>query len=220
MAKDTNEADLPAVLDLLFREENILSLMIQPLACMGQRPVSDLDRLTIPDAVSLLAHFSQGVLKESDFTPLPCSHPTCFALTYLLRLKDGSFVTMPSLLDAETYLDLIKNQALMATDPDSLSRMRDALYQLWSSDGIMPQRETLLQTLRSLILDMGSARDSKTHREVLELGTRHIKSIFIHHFMDRSNFDLSRVVKCCNHYPRIDGRLQPACVRNNLGWPR
>jgi len=220
LAKDTNEADLPAVLDLLFREENILSLMIQPLACMGQRPVSDLDRLTIPDAVSLLAHSSQGVLKESDFTPLPCSHPTCFALTYLLRLKDGSFVTMPSLLDAETYLDLIKNQALMATDPDSLSRMRDALYQLWSSDGIMPQRETLLQTLRSLILDMGSARDSQTHREVLELGTRHIKSIFIHHFMDRSNFDLSRVVKCCNHYPRIDGRLQPACVRNNLGWPR
>jgi uncharacterized radical SAM superfamily Fe-S cluster-containing enzyme len=24
------------------------------------------------------------------------------------------------------------------------------------------------------------------------------------------------VVKCCNHYPQVDGRLLPACVRNNL----
>jgi uncharacterized radical SAM superfamily Fe-S cluster-containing enzyme len=24
------------------------------------------------------------------------------------------------------------------------------------------------------------------------------------------------VVKCCNHYPVTDGRLLPACVRNNV----
>jgi hypothetical protein len=51
---------------------------------------------------------------------------------------------------------------------------------------------------------------------VLQLGAAHVKSIFIHHFMDRATFDLSRVVKCCNHYPQVDGRLLPACVRNNL----
>jgi uncharacterized radical SAM superfamily Fe-S cluster-containing enzyme len=218
LAKDTNEDELPVILELLFREEQLLSLMVQPLSCMGPRPVSDLDRLTLPDAVALLARSSSGVLKTGDFTPLPCSHPTCFALTYLLKLKDGSLVTLPSILDAETYLDLIKNQALVATDRESLDQLRDALYRLWSSDGIMPQRESLLATLRTLILELNQGRDPAMHREVLEMGTRHIKSIFIHHFMDRSNFDLSRVVKCCNHYPRVDGRLQPACVRNNLGW--
>jgi len=35
--------------------------------------------------------------------------------------------------------------------------------------------------------------------------------------MDRYTFDLSRAVKCYNHYPQPDGRLLPACVRNNLG---
>ena len=216
LAKATNEHELPAVLQLLFKEEQILSLMVQPLATMGPRPQSDLDRLTVSDAVALLAKSSGGVLRESDFTPLPCSHPTCFALTYLLKLGDGSLVALSSILDAESYLDLIKNQALVGTDRENLQNLRDALYRLWSSDGIMPQRESLLATMRQLILDLARPGAPMGHREVLELGTRNIKSVFIHHFMDRSNFDLGRVVKCCNHYPQTDGRLMPACVRNNI----
>jgi uncharacterized radical SAM superfamily Fe-S cluster-containing enzyme len=214
LAKDTNEHELPGALQLLFKEEQIVSLMVQPLVCMGPRPASDLDRLTLPDAVALLASSSAGLLREADFTPLPCSHPSCFALTYLLRLSDGSLASLPSLIDAESYLDLIKNQALVGTDRENLENLRDALYRLWSSDGLMPQRETLLSTMRNLILDLGKPSE-QTHRQVLELGTRNIKSIFIHHFMDRSNFDLGRVVKCCNHYPQTDGRLLPACVRNS-----
>jgi uncharacterized radical SAM superfamily Fe-S cluster-containing enzyme len=215
LAKDTNEHELPAVLDLLFKEQQVLSLMVQPVAHMGARPTSDLDRLTLPDAVKLLAASSGGVLRASDFTPLPCSHPYCFALTYLLKLKDDSLVSLPSLIDAESYLNLIRNQALVGTDRENLESLRDALYRLWSSDGIMPQRETLLATMRQLVLDLGRPGDERSHRDVLDLGTRNIKSVFIHHFMDRSNFDLARVVKCCNHYPQIDSRLLPACVRNN-----
>jgi 7,8-dihydro-6-hydroxymethylpterin dimethyltransferase len=215
LAKDTNEHELPAVLELLFKEPQVLSLMVQPLACMGVRPTSDLERLTLPDAVKLLVSSSNGALRASDFTPLPCSHPYCFALTYLLKLKDGSLVSLPSLIDAEAYLNLIQNQALVGTDRQNLEGLRDALYRLWSSDGIMPQRETLLSTMKQLILELGRPGDERPHREVLELGTRNIKSVFIHHFMDRSNFDLARVVKCCNHYPQVDGRLLPACVRNN-----
>lgn len=216
LAKDTNEHALPAVLKLLFEEEQILSVMVQPLATMGPRPASDLDRLTVPDAVALLARSSGGVLQESDFSPLPCSHPYCFALTYLLKLRDGSLVSLPSILDAETYLNLIKNQALVGTDRENLQDLRDALYRLWSSDGMMPQRDGLLATMRKLILDLGRPGGPMSHREVLELGTRNVKSVFIHHFMDRSNFDLGRVVKCCNHYPQTDGRLLPACIRNNV----
>jgi len=121
-----------------------------------------------------LASSSGGILREADFTPLPCSHPTCFALTYLLKLNDGSLVSLPSLIDAESYLNLVKNQALVGTDRESLENLRDTLYRLWSSDGIMPQRDSLLQTMRQLILDLGRPSD-QGHRQVLELGTRNIK---------------------------------------------
>ena len=37
-----------------------------------------------------------GLLRKSDFLPLPCSHPGCFGLTYLLKTDDG-FVPVPAL---------------------------------------------------------------------------------------------------------------------------
>jgi hypothetical protein len=32
--------------------------------------------------------------------------------------------------------------------------------------------------------------------------------------MDRHDFDLERLRKCCHHYPQIDGRIMPACGFN------
>jgi len=156
------------------------------------------------------------VLQRSDFSPLPCSHPSCFALTYLLKTDTGSMVSLPSLIPAEDYLDIIKNQALLGTDLDTLARVKDALYGLWSSDGILPRRDAILKTIKQILTDLNRLGPAAAPRQVLELGSSHVKSIFIHHFMDRASFDLSRAVKCCNHYPQADGRLLPACIRNNL----
>lgn len=221
LARGVNEQELEPILELLFSEERVLSVMVQPLARAGRAAGASglgdpADALTIPEVVSLLAASSRGVLEPADFTPLPCSHPSCFALTYLLRTGDGEPTPLPRLLEAESYLDVIKNQALLNTDAGTLLRVRDSLYALWSSDGIVPNQEAALRRVREVLLDLNRLGQRPGHREVLEVGTRHVKSIFIHHFMDRYTFDLSRVVKCCNHYPQRDGRLIPACVRNNL----
>ena len=32
--------------------------------------------------------------------------------------------------------------------------------------------------------------------------------------MDRHDFDLERLRKCCHHYPQVDGRIMPACGFN------
>jgi hypothetical protein len=32
--------------------------------------------------------------------------------------------------------------------------------------------------------------------------------------MDRHDFDLERLRKCCHHYPQVDGRVMPACGFN------
>ena len=46
------------------------------------------------------------------------------------------------------------------------------------------------------------------------IGERNAKSIFMHAYMDRHDFDLERLRKCCHHYPQIDGRIMPACGFN------
>ena len=220
LARSVNEHEIPAVLDLLFERHSILSVMVQPLALAGraaERVERDvLDAVTIPEVVDRLVAGSKGVLQRRDFSPLPCSHPSCFALTYLLK-TEHRLVPLPSLLDAGNYLDIIKNEALFGTDMDSLIRIKDALYDIWSSDGVIPDRESVLKSIKGILLELNTLDCCAPHTELLDIGTRNIKSIFIHHFMDRATFDLTRVVKCCNHYPQADGRLLPACVRNNLG---
>lgn len=215
LARGVNEDELAGILDLLFTHDAVLSVMVQPLA-QTQTLEDPMQVITIADVVTLLVDQSSGILKRSDFSPLPCSHPSCFALTYLLKTKTGSMVSLPSIIPAEDYLDIIKNQALLGTDRDSLQRVKDALYALWSSDGILPQREAVLRSIKEILTGLNRLGPNAAHRNVLELGTSHVKSIFIHHFMDRASFDLSRAVKCCNHYPQADLRLLPACIRNNL----
>lgn len=224
LARDVNEHELPHILELLFEHDEILSIMVQPLM-YGERVMGRLGndrwggadgeatRLTIPDVARALAEASGGALRREDFTPLPCSHPTCFALTYLLKTNTG-LVSLPSIIELDDYLDIIKNQALLSTDWETLGQIRDVLYGIWCSKGLIPQRDAVLKALRGVLLDLDELGRGASHRDVLDLGARAVKSIFIHQFMDRATFDLSRAVKCCNHYPQIDGRLIPACVRN------
>jgi uncharacterized radical SAM superfamily Fe-S cluster-containing enzyme len=45
----------------------------------------------------------------------------------------------------------------------------------------------------------------------------HWNALFIGtmHFMDKYNYDLSRVQRCCIHYATPDGRLIPFCTYNS-----
>lgn len=228
LARGVNEHELDPILKLFFGEDLVVSLMLQPLSHSPRARREGFDDpvevLTIPDIVDLVARHSHGALVRSDFTPLPCSHPSCFALTYLLKSLEGDFVPLARVLPRDVYLDTIKNQALLNTDNETLGRAQDALYELWSSSAIVPNRDAVLKTVRRLLLDLNALGKAPSHRDVLSVGVEHIKSIFIHHFMDRFNFDLTRVKRCCNHYPTAPGRLLPACVRNNVttiaGQPR
>ena len=48
-------------------------------------------------------------------------------------------------------------------------------------------------------------------QDLIRIAERQAKTIFIHHYMDRHDFDLERLRKCCHHYPQTDGRVMPAC---------
>ena len=55
------------------------------------------------------AEQSGGLLRSDDFLPLPCSHPSCFGLTYLLKTDEG-YVPFPRFVDLHQYLELLCNR--------------------------------------------------------------------------------------------------------------
>ncbi len=212
-----NDSRLHELVEMLFTRDHILSLMLQPAAYAGRaaslhRPES---AVTIPDVIGALDG-AAGIVRLQDFSPLPCSHPACFSLAFYLRAEDGGFVSMKQLVNAERYLDMICNRTLPGTDESSYRCMTDAVYDLWSGPaGLLPDSRRALGAARRLLAGIEHA--GYAPGRALAAAERSIKSIFIHQFMDRDSFDLSRARKCCQVYPQPDGRMIPACVHNCLG---
>src|SRR5207302_1344294 len=99
---------------LLFEKDFVLSLLFQPAAYTGTggshfAPHDPLNVITIPDIVKGCADQTGGALLKSDFLPLPCSHPGCFALTYLLK-TDVGYVPFPRFVDLERYMEVLTNR--------------------------------------------------------------------------------------------------------------
>lgn len=211
-----NTAAIPEVMKYFLEKDFIKSLMFQPVIFVNKKfPYDENKVVTIPDVAGMIAAGSEGIVDESDIVNLPCSHPSCFALTYLLKLKGGGYVPLTKLIDIDSYLDTIKNKTIPGLQADSYSLIQDNIYRLWSSSGIYPQTEKITKTIKNLICEMGKLGRNPGAPEVFKIVESSIKSIFIHHFMDTYNFDMSRAMKCCNQYAFPGNKLVPCCVHNN-----
>jgi 7,8-dihydro-6-hydroxymethylpterin dimethyltransferase len=211
VVREVNDGDIPKIVDLFFTSK-ALSLMFQPAAFTGRAAErrDPLRRLTIPDVIAGID--KSAFAKAKDFVPLPCSHPTCFALSYYLQADDGSAAPLKEILGLEPYLGVISNRTLPGLDIEGFTALRHRIYDLWSAADQFPNGEAILKKIRSLLKELNERGFSP--EAAFDLGSRSVKAIFIHQFMDRDSLDFGRLVKCCNHYPQVDGRLIPMCAQN------
>jgi len=222
VAGGVNESLVDEAVRLLFERDNLRSAMFQPVAYTGcaaalGRPA---DAMTIPDVTRGLAGAGGGQVAADDFSPLPCSHPACFSLAFYLRTDDGRHLPIKRFVQIDRYLDMVQNRAIFGADPESFDAAREAVYDLWSGPAaLVPDSEKALAAARRLLESVSNCCGGAASPAALTAAGRSIKSIFIHHFMDRDTFDLARARKCCNVYPLADGRLMPACVYNCLRRP-
>lgn len=220
VAKGINDDAIGECVRLLYERDFILSLTFQPAAFTGYggehfAPHNPLDTMTIPDVVHGMATQSDGRLRTSDFLPLPCSHPSCFALTYLLQVG-ADYIPFPRFLELEGYLELIANRGTIRPNDELEAALRDAIDRMWTSSGQVPDQDRILVALKQAIRCMYPGDKSLQLEERLRIGEGMVKTIFIHAFMDAHTFEVDRVKKCCTHYALPDGRLMPGCAYNNL----
>ncbi len=221
-AAGLNDAEIPAMIDLLFKTRNVVSLMIQPMSFAGRGAAfkGTIGRLTIPDVVGLASSAGNPHVKAEDFVPLPCSHPLCFSLAFYLMLDGGGAVSVNRLVDAATTLDCLSNRVVFGLDAKEHEQLRSLIYDLWSGPaGAVPESKAVLKTLKGILKELPSQAKACCFdaRKAFGLAERKVKSIFIHAFQDADTFDLARVRRCCQAYPQADGRLVPACVLNVRG---
>ncbi len=217
LAGGWNDPQLHEAFRLLFECDNLVSLMIQPLAFTGRAAgVAEVERLDVAAALRRIDEYGAPYAKAADFAPLPCSHPLCFALAYYLKLDSGRFVPLNKIVDARTLLNQAANKVVFGLNPEEHGELKNMVYELWAES--TGEADEVLATLKRLLKNYSEADTGCgcfNPRRAFNLMEREIKSVYIHAFMDRHNFDLARARRCCQAYALADGRLIPCCVRNN-----
>jgi uncharacterized radical SAM superfamily Fe-S cluster-containing enzyme len=215
--RGVNEHQVGEAVELLLSEDHFLSLSFQPLAHSGHGggdfEHDPMDRLTIPGVIERVEEQTDGKLKLSDFNPLPCSHPQCVSLTYLLELNDGSYVPFPRFVDFEQHGSLLRSSATLVSSPEMQDTMLDVIHETFARQDDIERGPEILKALRRCVDEMFPPR-ALDAKEAMRIGEGQAKSIFLHHYMDRHDFDLERLRKCCHHYAEPDGRIMPACGFN------
>ena len=217
-ANGINTDRLPHIIDYFFTQPHIISVMIQPMSFAGRAAsfFSHIERTTISDVLGALDLTGNGRVMASDFVPLPCGHPLCFRLAYYLMLDGGGSASLNKLVDSFRMMDTLANRTVFGLDNQEYEKLKDLVYEIWSGPcGCAPDSEKVMTTLRSILDEI--SRTGFEPRKAFTIAQRRIKSIFIHSFQDAGNFDLSRVRRCCQAYPQVNGRLIPICVHNILG---
>jgi len=208
--RDVNDHELGDLVRFGLGHPAVRGIAFQPVTHVGRHIAFDpLRRMTIPDVIGGLVAQSAGVLRQTDFVPVPCCFPTCQSNTYLY-LSDAGVVPLPRVLDDENYLDYITNRAVPDLTPLN-PEIRQSLEALWSSAAV-PGTEALLGRFRCAgneCLAMGDGIPALKER---------LFQISIKDFMDAWTFNVKQVMKCCVGVLVPDGRLIPFCAYNTVGY--
>ncbi|MBT3980031.1 MAG: radical SAM protein [Bacteriovoracaceae bacterium] len=218
IAKGYNDHEIGKIIDFALSKDFITSVTLQPAAYTGAGgtsfPSDPLQKLTQYDIHKLIGEQSTWLEKE-DFLPIPCSHPSCYTASYVLKVDDKKFVPLTHFGDLAVYMDALTNRAIMDVDNKASELIQDAIYNLWSAQSVTVDSEGLLKSLKAILKEYQQA-GTLEQDQLWKLSETKVKAIFIHAFMDEFDFDVARIRKCCTHYALPDGRLMPGCAYNNI----
>ncbi len=197
----------------------------QPVAITGRINKSEIEkmRVTIPDLINHAEEQTGGLVKRSDWFPIPTAVPFTEFIGHLKEKDYIDFSTSP-FCGMATYLVIENGKVQPITKYLNVEgliksvRAANEKYDAGSKTvatasavaGVM--KNVKLGTFRKFLLPVltnGNYESlSNLHHNMLMLGSMH--------FMDPYNFDLDRVQRCVVHYATPDGKITPFCTMNAL----
>jgi hypothetical protein len=206
--RGVNDHEVGAIVDLAIRHPAVRGVVFQPAFHAGRHmPHDPMQRLTIPDVVSMIEAQTDRRFVTSDFVPIPCCFPTCNSVTYAF-IDDETVTPLPRIVDVRDYLDYIANRVV----PDFSLEVKAALEGLWSTASIAgssANAEQLSISCQACGLPEGLS--------VGELSKSMIM-IMLQDFMDPWTFNQKNLMKCCKEFLLPGGGQIPFCAYNTVGY--
>jgi uncharacterized radical SAM superfamily Fe-S cluster-containing enzyme len=212
----------------------IRGVNFQPIAFTGAANDDDVRnlRVTIPDLLKSIEHQMNGILKMDDFYPVPCvlpfsdlveaytgrpqvrftAHQHCGAATYVFVQNDGTVVPVNRMIDVDLFFETIEQMAEKLKKGGTINKytaLLEGVKNLHESvkKGEQGNTTEFWKIIGKTLIGQNFDALREFHWNALFIGTMH--------FMDRYNYDLSRVQRCCIHYATPEGKLIPFCTYNS-----
>jgi uncharacterized radical SAM superfamily Fe-S cluster-containing enzyme len=228
-ALGVNDDEIGDVLLYALETPFVGGVSIQPQFGSGRSTAIDPDaRLTHGGALARLAGQTGGVVSWRDLTALPCSHPHCCSIGYLLRTDAGEWKSLAAIVGHETlkaHLGLVSNRIV---DPDLSADLRrlvkESLLGLFSESSSLAQ-PSMGELFRNVCTacDLGLSTLARLAGEAVlggitgrrdalrDLLGKRVKRITVKPFMDMNTMIEERLTQCCVHVG-TQGDLGHQCV--------
>lgn len=238
VALGVNDEEIGAVVKRALDTPYIGGVSIQPQFGSGRSGVIDpMSRLTHTGVLARLGPQTGDLVTWRDLTALPCSHPHCCSVGYMLRDDSGQWRSLTALIGHDKLLemlelhpDLIANRIADSEIPATLrGAVKDSLLGLLSEQSSLSHPRvgelwrdicencdlgiSTLMTLASSALPGGAARLRKLLAE-------RVKRITVKPFMDVNTMIEERLTQCCVHVATVSEsghQCAPFCAVQ--AWP-
>lgn len=208
-----NDDEIGAVVRLALETPYVCGVSIQPQFGSGRStPIDPADRLTHTGTLLRLGPQTDDLVTWRDLTALPCSHPHCCSVGYMLYTDAGEWRSLAAIIGHDKLkanLDLISNRIV---DPELSATLRDlvkeSLLGLLSEQSSLthPQIGELFHTicencdlgLNTLLRLAGNAVLGRQD-ELRAVLARRVKRITVKPFMDMHTMIEERLLQCCVH---------------------
>jgi hypothetical protein len=182
-------------------------------------------RLTHTGVLARLEPQTRGLVNWRDLTALPCSHPHCCSIGYLMKTDDGQWRSLAAIVGHEklkSHLDLVSNRII---DPELSSQLRQMVKQ--SFLGLFSESSSLAQPGMGKLFrnvceacDLGLSTLMRLAGEAVrgkqdglrELLGRRVKRITVKPFMDIHTMIEERLTQCCVHVGTAGEKTGHQCV--------
>jgi uncharacterized radical SAM superfamily Fe-S cluster-containing enzyme len=232
MIKGVNDHEVGDMLRFGFRNIDVVrSVNYQPVSLVGRisRAEREKLRITIPDVIKLIEEQTKGQITKEDFYPVPTlanftrfvealtkkpeydlsTHFACGMASYVFQDDNGNMLPITRFIDVEGLLEYLGEKAEETGGWGSRYWVSMKLLKNINSfidKEKAPKGFSLGKIIYNALIKHDYAALSKFHEKSLFIGMMA--------FMDKFNYDIERVKRCCIHYAMTDGRIIPFCAFN------
>ena len=228
-ALGVNDHEIGAVIMFALETPYVGGVTVQPQFGSGRSTAIDpLDRLTHTGVLARLGPQTDGAVTWRDMTALPCSHPHCCSVGYMLLTDRDEWRSLVGIMGHEELkarLDLVSNTIADWQIPAKLRMLvKESLLGLLSERSSLthPTTSDLFRNIcencdlgLSTLLRLASDR-SRSKPGLREFLARRVKRITVKPFMDINTMLEERLLQCCVHVGAVgeegEDRCAPFCA--------